>query len=217
MNKCTTLSAFLGGVFCAANLYAAQPPTSYKPFYIGLHGGIGSTTWRGLVPSEKNINEALTTSTPILVEEGGPVYGVFGGYEFTPYFAIEANYRHYQSATVTFVELSFFAMDHDDRLHFNTRTESGSLMAKVMLTVPNSIVKVYSSFGLSVVHRADELTKQLQKSPSFGLGLNFNVSPRVLVDFGLNYTAGYGESELEPCKSYIPFLLSGGMGIAYRF
>lgn len=216
MNKLKAIITLLCGL-SAACLHAADKPVAYKPFYVGVSGGIGSTTWKGLVPSPKNLNEAISASTPVDVEEGGPVYGVFAGYEFSPYFALEANYRHYQSATVNFVELSFFAIDHDDRINFNTRTESGSLMAKVMLDVPNSILRVYSSFGLALVHRSDEITKQLQKSPTFGLGLNLNVSPRVMVDLGVNYTAGYGESELEPCKSYIPFLLSGGVGLAYRF
>jgi opacity protein-like surface antigen len=214
MYKNKAVVTFLGLV-CASCLSAASDPV-LKPFYAGVNGGFGSTTWRGLVPSPENKNFAIGVSTPFKVKEGGGVWGVFTGYEFTPYFALEANYRHYPSAKVSFDEYSIFASDHDGRECFNTDTYAVALMAKVMLTVPKTTARIYSSLGLAGVHRADEITNQTQLSPSFGAGLIINVTPRFIVDFGFNYTAGYGESELNPSNSYIPFLYSGSIGIAYR-
>lgn len=202
------------GVVCTTSLFAATTPV-LKPFYVGVNGGFGSTTWRGLVPSQQNQNMALSISTPIKVSEGGLTLGAFTGYEFTQYFAVEAGYRHYPRAKVTFDEYSLFAFSHDNRA-FNTDTEAVSLMAKVMLTIPQTELRLYSSFGVAGVHRTDEITKQLQISPTFGAGFSLNLTPRVMIDFGFNYTAGYGESELNPSNDYIPFLYSGSIGVAYR-
>lgn len=209
-----TAITFLG-LMSSTFVLATVPPVP-KPFYVGINGGFGSTTWQGLVPAQKNQNYAINASMPIKVQEGGLALGVFTGYEFTRYFALEAGYRHYPGAKVTFDSYSIFAFDHDHRVRLNTDTDAVSLMAKVMLTVPKTALRVYSSFGVAGVHRTDEITKQIQVSPTFGAGLSINVTPRVMVDFGFNYTAGYGESQMEPINTYIPFLYSGSIGLAYR-
>ena len=195
---------------------AVLSPNLQKPFYIGLNAGFGSTTWSGLVPLQENQNVALNISTPIKVQEGGVVYGAFAGYEFTSYFALEASYRHYPSARVTFDAFSLFAFDHEDRTYFDTDTEALNLMAKVMLTIPRSTARLYSSFGVAEVHRVDELAKQWRLGPTFGVGFNVNVTEHFMVDLGFNYTAGYGESELNPANAFIPFLYSAALGLAYR-
>ncbi len=203
------------GIFCSSCIFAEIAPEMIKPFYVGVSGGFGSTTWRGLVPQDKQ-NIALMVSTPIEVDEGGFVYGVFTGYELTQYFAVEANYKRYPRATVIFDQFSLFAVDHNDKNSFTSETETVSLMAKVMLTVPKTVVRVYSSFGIAGIHRVDELNKQTHVSPTFGAGFNLNVTPRLMFDIGFNYTAGYGESELNPSNNYMPFLYSGNIGLSYR-
>lgn len=216
MYKNTAILAFFNGLVCSSCLFAATTPVLLKPFYVGISGGFGSTTWRGLVPSQEKQNMALNISTPIRVKEGGQVFGIFTGYELTQYFSIEANYRHYPRATVTFDQLSWYAFEHNACVNLTSDTETIGLMAKVMLTVPQTTVRVYSSFGIASVYRADVITNQTQMSPTFGAGFSLNVTPRVMIDLGFNYTAGYGESELNPANTYIPFLYSGSIGVAYR-
>lgn len=218
MFKSISLITAFCGMACPLLVFAvnAKTPELYKPFYVGISGGVGSTTWKGLVPSQENQNMALNISTPVYVQEGGQVYGAFAGYELTPYFALEGYYRRYPQAVVRFDDFSMYAFEHNQRVSFNTDTEALSLMAKVMLTIPNTIVRVYSSFGMAGVHRKDEITNLVQKSPAFGAGLTANVTQHVMVDLGFNYTAGYGESELNPAKTYIPFLYSVSIGLAYR-
>jgi hypothetical protein len=186
------------------------------PFYVGATVGYGSTTWQGLVPTEKNKNEVLSISTPISVTEGGTVWGFFLGYELNPYFALEATYSRYPDATVSFDEFSLFAFDYDGQRDLFTRTETLSAMAKVMLIVPRTVVRVYSSAGVAEVHRWDNMTQSRRLSPSFGVGLNYPLSEHVMGELGANYTAGYGESEINPAKDYVPFLYSGFLRLAYR-
>ncbi len=187
------------------------------PFYAGGIIGYGSTTWRGLVPSTENQNEAVNISTPINVSEGGIVGGAFAGYEITRYFAIEANYTHYPDATVFFDEQSLFSFLHDDETQFVSQTEAISVMAKVMLIIPDTNIRFFSSLGGANVHRKDVLNDYWRFSPTFGAGLNYHFTPYMMGELGANYTAGFGESNINPTESYFPFLYSVTFRLALCF
>lgn len=188
------------------------------PFYVGALGGYGSTTWGGLVPSTENQNSAISLSTPISVTEGGAVVGAFAGYEISRFFAIEANYMHYPDATIFFDEGSLFSFLHEDNpTEFVSQTEAISVMAKVMLIIPDTNIRVFSSLGGSNVHRKDLLNNYWRLSPTFGAGLNYRFTKDIMGEFGGNYTAGFGESNLNPTESYFPFLYSINFRLAYCF
>lgn len=187
------------------------------PVYVGVAGGYGSTTWQGLVPSPEKQNVAINISTPTWVNEGGAVWGVLAGFEVTPYFAIEANYTHYPDARVFFDEDSLFSFEHDDHVELRTHTDTASVMAKVMLIIPSTAFRLYSGAGVARVQRNDEINRDWRASPTFAIGVNCNLTPHVMGEVGINYTAGYGESELNPAADYIPFLYSVALKLAYRF
>jgi len=201
--------------------YAQTPPQTTDslrhPLYVGAIGGFGSTTWEGLVPSQQNQNLALNMSTPIRTQEGGQVWGVMAGYEFTPFFALEANYMHYPQASVIFDTFSLFSFNHEGLEGFNTDTEAFSFMGKVMLVIPNTKMRVYSRAGIANVHREDIVVDDWRLTPSFGVGLNYQISDHLMGELGGNYTAGYGESQLNPADAYFPFLYSVSLRLAYRF
>lgn len=188
-----------------------------KKYYIGGAVGSGYTTWGGLVPSEENRNVAMSVSTPILVREGGAVWGLFGGYEISPYFAIEANYMDYPEAVVTFDEDSLFAFEHDGLTKLRTNTQTGSLMAKIMLIIPESPFRLYSAAGIAGVWRKDEVNTANRVSPTFSFGVTLNPSKWLMFEVGSNYTAGYGESEINPANHFIPFVYSFYGKAAIRF
>ena len=207
---------FIVGTGAFAQETTNPPIPLVHPLYLGVTGGYGATTWEGLVPSPKNQNMAMKTSTPVMVREGGAVWGFFGGYELTPYFALEANYMRYPKATISFDEESMFAFDNDGLLKLYSNAETISLMAKIMIAIPHTKFRAYSSFGVAEIHRWDDMNENRRDSPTFGLGFNYNLSEHVMVELGGNYTAGYGESELNPAKDYVPFLYSGFLKLAYR-
>lgn len=186
-------------------------------FYSGVSGGYGSTTWQGLVPSMENKNMALSISTPTSVQEGGGVWGAFLGYELTPYFALEASYMKYPDAHITFDKDSLFSFNNDGRTLLHTKTDTGSIMGKVMLFIPKTMVRLYSGAGVAGVERHDEINSNWRLSPTFGVGLNYNFTPRIMGEIGSNYTAGYGESELNPAKDFVPFLYSVFLRLGLRF
>ena len=153
---------------------------------------------------------------PTYVHEGGDVWGGFFGYELTPYFALEASYMRYPNAKVLFDKDSLFAFEHDDRISFETKTAQASILAKVMLAIPETKYRVYSGAGIAKVYRWDEINDQSRVSPTFGVGVNYILTPRIMLEIGGNYTAGYGESELNPIQDYVPFLYSVFLRAAVR-
>jgi hypothetical protein len=188
----------------------------YK-FYVGGVGGFGSTTWQGLVPSAVNQNNAMSLSTPLMVNEGGGVWGLSAGYELTPYFALEANYMRFPNAKISYDEDSLFAFEQNGLIKFTSRTDTGSVMGKVMLIIPKTSIRIFSGAGVASVFRKDIINTDYRISPTFAAGLNFNINERVMAEIGTNYTAGYGESEINPANDYIPFLYSFFVKVALRF
>lgn len=187
------------------------------PFYVGALGGVGSTTWDGLVPTEANQSIAMRMSTPTHTDEGGGVWGFWAGYEITPYFAIEADYLRYPGAKVVFDCDSIFTYDHLGQDNFVTSTDALSLLAKVQLLIPDTKIRLFSAAGIGDVHRKDMLVNDWNLGASFALGVNFRVTEHTLAEIAGNYTSGYGESRLIPSDSFIPFLYAVTFKLAYAF
>lgn len=185
------------------------------PFYVGISGGYGQTTWGMLVPDEPNM--ALESATPISVTEGGGLIGAYAGYEILNTFAFEASYMRYPDAQLTFGPTSWFVFDHNGQNEFTTHTESVSLVAKLMVLIPHTPLRGYASFGAAGVHRFDEIANRWRASPTFGAGINCLLTDYLMAEFGTEYVAGYGQSEVDPAEHYIPFLYSGFARLAYRF
>lgn len=188
-----------------------------RTFYAGLAGGWGTTVWEGLVPLKKKQIRAMEMSTPKRVSEGGAVWGVFAGYEPLPNFAFEALYMRYPNAKIDFTKNSLFYIYHNHMMTLSTHTDSFSLAAKIMMFIPRTEIRVFSSAGIAAVHRWDMLTDRHHLSPAFGFGFNYDFNPHTMLEFALNYIGGQGQSEIEPYRDYIPFLYSGSLHLAYRF
>ena len=191
-------------------------PSEKYPFYVGVNGGYGATTWKGLVPKIDNQNMVLSMSTPVDVQEGGGVWGGVMGFEFSSHWGVELNYLAYPRATVLFNEGSFFAFENEGQTELSTQTEAVSLMAKIMVAVPHTVFRAYSSVGVGWIHRDDVINNMWLAVPSFGAGLNYLFSEHVMGELAANYMSGYGESELSPANNYIPFLYAVYFRLAYR-
>ena len=209
---------FLGFLIFFRAVYAGDMGHADEthPFYIGLNGGYGSTTWKGLVPKIDNQNVVLSISTPIDVQEGGGVWGGVIGFEFSEHWGVEVNYLSYPSARVFFDEGSFFAFENDGQTELDTKTEALSLMAKIMVGVPQTAFRAYSSVGVGWIHRDDVINNMWLVAPSFGAGVNYLFTPHIMGEIAANYMSGYGESELSPANNYIPFLYAVYFKLAYR-
>lgn len=200
-----------------ADLTANTTNSKFKyPFYLGVTGGYGKTTWEGLIPPAGKMNLAMSMSTPKEVSEGGELWGLFAGYELLPSFALEAAYMHYPNAKISFDELSIFSFEHDGLTQFTSKTETVSLMAKIMMIIPCTDIRAYSSLGVAEVHRSDEISNHWIGSPTFGGGFNYNFTDHIMGELGGVYAAGKGTSELNPADDYFPFIYSVFFRLAYR-
>lgn len=212
-----TLLGILGW-YLSATTWSSELPTAFShPWYIGALAGYGSTTWGGLVPSPENTNIAIKMSAPLEVAEGGSVWGGIFGYELSPFFALEATYMHYPDAHVKFDKFSIFSFKHHGETRFQTSTELFGVLAKLMVAVPNTQLRIYSSVGGADVHREDMLVSRWRLSPIFGLGVNYHFNDRFMGEIGGNYIAGYGEALLSPVDTYWPFLYSASLKLIYCF
>lgn len=218
-SKNLIIAFFLSLFSFAITAKAASDEKFQHPFYVGISSGYGSTIWSGLVPPTNKVTPTLLLSTPVNVAEGGTMWGFFGGYEFIPEFAVEASYTRYPLAKITFTQKSLFTFQNKGRASFSTMTDSTTLVGKFMVIIPHSTVRGYANAGVAAVHRHDLDTPvdHWRASPTFGVGLNYNFTQRIMAELGANYTGGYGESELTPASDYIPFLYSVFLRLAYRF
>lgn len=211
------INGFLYSFLFFSTSCSSVAQTEKHPLYIGAIGGYGSTTWHGLVPNKENQNLALMLSTPVKVEEAGSTWGVLAGFEATPYFAIEANYMHYAEAIVHFDSMSLFTFFHEGSEELTTQTEAISLMGKLMVAIPETKVRIFSSAGVASVHRKDIVINDWRAGPTFSAGLNYRATEQLMAEIAGNYTAGYGESQLSPVDAYFPFLYSATIHLMYRF
>src|SRR3990167_6002834 len=185
------------GVFiCAPHVIAATNQAS--PLYIGGSIGYGSTTWDGLVPTAANQNPATNIGTPIAAAEGGYVPGGFIGYEFSKHFALEGSYLAFKTATIFFATDSLFSFNHDGVTSFTSKTNTFNIMGKFMINIDHNTTRVFSSIGHAVLHRKDILLNKWRFTPTFGIGINHKMSEHFIIEITGIYTAGYGESRLEP-------------------
>lgn len=192
----------------------AETAVIHRPFYVGITGGYGSTTWGRLVADDQNA--AIILSTPTSASDTGGTWGLMAGYEFMSSFALEASYVRYADTTVVFDDMSIFAYNYGFNT-LTTHTETVTLSAKFMLTIPRTNVRAFSSFGAAEVHRNDAVLNRWELRPAFGLGLNYDITDRLMLELGGIYVAGDAESELDPAVHYIPFVYSGYLGLAFRF
>lgn len=184
------------------------------PFYLGVMGGYGTTTWSGLVPAANNQTPGLSVSTPIDANEGGATWGFFIGYDLTKYFGFEASYMRYPDAIVNFDEDSLFVFDHNVN-HFKTSTSVLDFVGRIMVTVPHTKLRLYSGAGVAGVHRKDILDNETLITPTFVLGAKYHIQPQMMAEIGGNFTVGYAEASMNPSDDFIPFLYSVVLKIAY--
>jgi opacity protein-like surface antigen len=216
--KTNKLILILLSALCMSNASALSGSFKY-PFYAGITAGYGNTTWQGLVPDPNKNAAAMVFATPIRADEGGVLWGAAAGYEFNPYFALEGSYSRYPNAKVTFnpdPTISYFTFSHQIS-NLNTHTETVAINAKIMMIIPHTTIRAYSCLGPAGIHRYDQIRERWRVTPAFGAGLNYNFTDHIMGEFGVNYTAGYGVSEMSPAEDYLPFLYSAFLRVAYRF
>lgn len=188
-----------------------------NPWYVGAGVGWGTTTWQALVPSNANQNGALSISTPKSAHEGGFLWGVAAGIEVIPQFQVELNYWDYPDATIHFDPDSLYSFENNGQTELTTQTYTFVLQGKFLVPWEDTKLRLFASAGAAWLNRDDNLLTNETISPTFGVGLNYGFTPHLMGEFGFIYTAGYGESELNPAEDFMPFLYGIFTRLYYRW
>lgn len=202
---CSISAALAGGSSAKESIEAK------RPFYLGVLGGYGHTTWGELISPEQSW--LVLQSTPISTRDNGFVWGFLGGYNFTPNFALEATFVKFHDSDVYFLENSFYTPVDQ----YRTKTHVFTLVGKFIVPMSRLKISPYANAGLSLTHRKDILANKYRVGAAFGVGAMKDISDRVTFDLNFQYITGYGMSELKPALDYIPFLLSAQARLLYRF
>lgn len=207
---------FFGGaiVFLLISLplaygYETSPAFDTNSLYFGVMGGYGSTTWQSVVARDGDSRQ----SAPNFVNEGGFTPGIFIGYQFLPRFAIQFTTVWFPHANLHFDEFSAYS---ERPLNIVSRTHAYAIMGKILIPITNPNFRFYSNIGFSVTHRVDSLADRIRVNPLFGLGIMYDLTSRVVLLVGADLYLGYGRSELDMARSYVPFLYNIHAGLGYR-
>lgn len=201
---------------CFGQAFAFTAVHADKPWFVGGAGGFGSTTWQGLVPNAQHQNSAMSLSTPIDVQEGGGLWGVVAGVEPFQNFQIQFDYLQYPKATVFFDKDSLYSIDNNDSTEFTSRTHTWSIQGKFLVPWEDTKLRLFAGGGVAWMARRDDLLQQDIVTPSFQMGLNYMLNCRWMAEAVFSYTAGFGESELNPSAHYMPFLYGVYARLMYR-
>lgn len=184
------------------------------PFYFGGAFGWGCTDWSQLVAriSSEEDRATLTLSAPISAGDTGAVYGVMMGYEINPHFAIEANYMRFPNTPITFDEFNLYDIQKMDSISYVYNT-----VGKFMVQVNHTGLRGFANAGGALIHRQDQLVDVGHISPTFGIGLDYVLSKRVMLELAFQYYAGFGKAVLKPVINYIPFLYTVHLKLGFRF
>lgn len=189
------------------------------PIYVGILAGYGSTNWNSLANHDKDYSDQVLTTVPEKADDTGLDYGAFIGYQFTPNYALEFEYRKFKTSDIFFnYPDSIYVDPAGNRIYdFRSTTFNIALVNKLILPLPNNF-SVFSGLGPSMTYRRDELAKRTQEAGvTFVVGANYDVNERVILGIEGDYSSGWGKSEYYPVYHYIPFLYSANLKLAYRF
>jgi hypothetical protein len=179
------------------------------PAYVGVLLGYGNTNWQQMVSQDASSSE----STPTTAGGSGVAAGITLGYSFTRYFSLEGDFTHFPDADLKFTPYSVYR----PLTETTSKTNAYALFGKFMLPLGNSKFSPFSEIGPGYVQRDDDLAQKGHFSGSFGVGLDYYMTPHWMAELGLQYYTGYGDSTLKPAYDYIPFLYTVNLRIAYRF
>ena len=185
------------------------------PFYFGFGGGYGNSDWDELVavPGTEAVDAA-----PISANSGGLTYKGFIGYQFTQHFALELAYTRYPRSNLAFQVDGGVPASNYNISGLKTDTSTFNFVGKLLVPFAFTQVYVYADAGIALTHKNDisftrvsgfastyELQNLYKMGPTFGFGIMYNVSNRIVTEMGFQYATGFDKADDTPVQDYIPF------------
>ena len=217
--------AWLAGLFLllpiASVAAPALKPLVDRPFSAGVLLGYGTTNWRMLdayCQGDAACLMLLPYSTPVNSDDSGFAYGLQLGYQIEENFALELTYRRFANTRIYFAQYnSYKNLPHDKATSITSSVFAYSLMGKFYAPMGSSAYYAYASGGPSITHRYDALSRFSHVNFAFGMGLGRVLWERLRAEVDFFYSTGYDHATMTPAESYVPFLFSANLRLAYIF
>lgn len=204
--KKTVIALAISG-FALASVAQAAPQAN--TFYLGAKAGWASFH-DGLSQFDAKYGNEYG------VHRNSVTYGVFGGYQITDNFAVEAGYDFYGRA---------FGREHIKHEKTKHTAHGANLSLKASYPVLETL-DVYGRVGAALV-RSDysdytrgvqgEQTHKLQVSPVFAGGVEYAITPELAVRAEYQWLNNVGKMPKEASFDYRPDVGSVSVGLSYRF
>jgi OmpA-like transmembrane domain len=204
-------SVFTGVARADTGMGSGTPLIMQHPFYFGVMTGYGNTDWSRLVAQDSETSNA----TPTAASGSGAIVGALVGYQLTQYIAIEAQYVHYPTSSVTLL-LNPVIYPGITNSQFNSTTNYYAIMPKIAAPFDHDQFEVFGTLGAALVTRSDELTNNHDYRPTFGFGVSNIQYAHWNFTVAFNYTPGTGVASQNAAAQYIPYLYAGEFIITYR-
>lgn len=91
-------------------------------------------------------------------------------------------------------------------------------MGKFFIPVwPSEHLKAFMALGVDYTMQQDTLENINSWSPTFGVGMDWRLTPNFKTTLEFEYVTGNGASTFDPVNQYVPFLYNVGLRMAYLF
>ncbi|OGO94472.1 MAG: hypothetical protein A3F10_02925 [Coxiella sp. RIFCSPHIGHO2_12_FULL_42_15] len=190
-----------------------------RPFYIGPLLGYGSTDWSMLVA---NCNQdpvcasGITMSAPLGAGDSGWVWGGTIGYEVKPFWALESMFMRFPSTTVLFQGGYNYYTQYYNLTTLRSTTWAFMGVAKFMTQIAHTGWRGFANAGIDFTFRDDVLNESMRINPTFGVGINYVLPHNIMFELAFQYVSGYGEANIVPAATYMPFLYTVHAKLMYR-
>lgn len=209
-----------------------------KTVYFGVNLGGGTTEWSYLVDTTDA--DQVGGNTPVHVTEGGPSWGVALGYDVSKNFDIELQYMQFANSNIDLGENSQYTDQNGNSItNIVSKTQAYSLSGKFLAQVGHTHLRAFASVGAGVVVRSDPLVgyhfTPSDNPPLYGSsnytgknsdvtcvtpylssGLVYSFTRHWMLESGFQYYTGFGQSNVYPVGTFIPFAWDAYGRLSYQ-
>ncbi len=189
-----------------ASSYTNNTITRLKSIYIGMLLGATETHYGLSGFDSKAQSQEVDNGT---VNSSNFGYRGILGYQFNNYVALEASYTHYG---ITIGDHLAYTNSGSSNAAGTIRQYSAELMGKFMYPLAQE-VNLFARAGAAYIYSHVKNDSGLSKtrkaiSPAYGLGVDFNITKKFVVD--VSYNQVKGNSDIKPADLF-------GLGFYYHF
>lgn len=233
------LTSAIASIALATTLAVSAAQAATPGFYLGVQAGTAradeSKLNNALLAVFNEVGEDMPSGSTLTYtsSEGGFSGRIFGGYNFTRYFGIEAGYSKIANNSY---DITYSSIGNSGTSKLTLKTDAIDVVAKGYLPLDmltdtlSENLNLYGKAGLAYVnHKAESSRSQTgaatitstdskkQYRPVFGVGASYNFTKEVAMDISYTRIQGKGDLLADGFKNYSPAVNMLALGVSYTF